>query len=74
MVILMSETRWAHNKWNKIASDIKFVFHSSTIAMMHCPINIRSENPPCPITRVDEFVYPDDTTVLEFHGIGLPYN
>ena len=41
MDILMSETRWAHNKWNKIASDIKLVFHSSTIAMMHGPINIR---------------------------------
>ena len=32
---------WAHNKWNKIASDIKLVFHSSTIAMMHGPIYIR---------------------------------
>ena len=31
MDILMSETCWAHKKWNKIASDIKFVFHSSTI-------------------------------------------
>ena len=31
MAILMSETCWAHNKWNKIASDIKLVFHSSTI-------------------------------------------
>ena len=41
MDILMSETYWAHNKWNEIASDIKLVFHSSTIAMMHCPINIR---------------------------------
>ena len=30
MVILMSEICWAHNKWNKIASDIKLVFHSST--------------------------------------------
>ena len=30
MDILMSETWWAHNKWNKIASDIKLVFHSST--------------------------------------------
>jgi len=28
--ILMSETCWAHNKWNKIASDIKLVFYSST--------------------------------------------
>ena len=31
MDILMSETCWAHKKWNKIASDIKLVFHSSTI-------------------------------------------
>ena len=41
MDILISETCWAHNKWNKLASDIKFVFHSSTLAMMHGPINIR---------------------------------
>ena len=30
MGILMSETCWAHKKWNKIASDIKLVFYSST--------------------------------------------
>ena len=30
MDILMSETCWACNKWNKIASDIKLVFHSSS--------------------------------------------
>ena len=41
MDILMSETCWAHKTWNKIASDIKLVFHSSTITMMHGPINIR---------------------------------
>ena len=41
MDILMSETCWAHNNWNKITSDIKLVFHSITIAMMHGPINIR---------------------------------
>ena len=41
MGILMSETCWAHKKWNKIASDIKLVFYSSTITMMHGPINIR---------------------------------
>ena len=29
MDILMSETCWAHKKWNKIASDIKLVFYSS---------------------------------------------
>jgi len=41
MDILMSETCWAHKKWNKIASDIKLVFYSSTITMMHGPINLR---------------------------------
>ena len=41
MDILMSEACWAHKKWNKIASGIKLVFHSSTITMMHGPINIR---------------------------------
>ena len=41
MDILMSETCSAHKKWNKIASDIKLVFYSSTITMMHGPINIR---------------------------------
>ena len=30
MDILMSEKCWARKKWNKIASDIKLVFHSST--------------------------------------------
>jgi len=29
--ILMYETCWAHKKWNKIASDIKLVFNSSTV-------------------------------------------
>ena len=31
MDILMSETCWAHKKWNKIASGIKLVFYSSNI-------------------------------------------
>ena len=35
MDILMSETCWAHKKWNKIASDIKLVFHSSTTAKLY---------------------------------------
>ena len=34
MDILMSETCWAHKKWNNIASDIKLVFHSSTISTL----------------------------------------
>ena len=33
MNILMSETCWTRKKWNKIASDIKLVFHSSTISL-----------------------------------------
>ena len=31
--ILMSETCWAHKKWNKITSVIKLVFYSSTTNM-----------------------------------------
>ena len=42
MDILMSETCWAHKKWNNKTSDIKLVFYSSTITMMHGPINIRN--------------------------------
>jgi len=41
MDILMSETCWALKKWNKISIDIKLVFYSSTITMMHGPINKR---------------------------------
>jgi len=41
MDILMSETCWAHKKWNKTANDLKLVFLFSTITMMHGPINIR---------------------------------
>ena len=40
MDILMSETCWVHKKWNKIASDIKLVFYSPTITIMHGPLNI----------------------------------
>jgi hypothetical protein len=42
MDILMSETCWAHKKWYKIASDIKLVFHSSTIPIPlldFCPLS-----------------------------------
>jgi hypothetical protein len=36
MDTLMSETCWANKKWNKIASDIKLVFHSSSITTDLC--------------------------------------
>jgi len=32
--IVRSETCWAHKKWNKIASDIKLVFYSSTLFLL----------------------------------------
>jgi hypothetical protein len=51
MDILTSETCWAHKKWNKIASDIKLVFCSSTITMMHGPINIRFSDYVCQIKK-----------------------
>ena len=41
MDILMSETCWAHKMWNQIASDIKLVFYSSIITVMHGPVYIR---------------------------------
>jgi len=37
--ILMSKTCWVHKKWNKIASDIELVFHSSTVRMLSRLIN-----------------------------------
>ena len=40
MDISMSKTCGTQKKWNKLASDIKLVFYSSTITMMHGPINI----------------------------------
>jgi len=42
MDILMSETCWAHKKWNIITSYTKLAFYSSTVKMMHGPVNIRS--------------------------------
>jgi len=60
MDILTFETCWAQEKWNKIASDINLVFYSSTIAMMHGPINIRG---------FSEFVYDPTFSVR----IKIPY-
>ena len=52
MDILISKTRWVHKKWNKIASDIKLVFYSSTITMMHGPINIRFNENDCYLSQI----------------------
>jgi hypothetical protein len=39
----MSETCLAHKKWNKIPSNIKLVFYSSTITILHGPIDLRTK-------------------------------
>ena len=44
----MSETCWAHKKWNKIASDIKLAFHSSTLVFIHSVKSMRVGTPFCP--------------------------
>ena len=38
MDILMSETCWVHKKWNKITSDIKLVFYSSSLYNYALPV------------------------------------
>jgi len=40
MDILLSETCWAHKKWNKIASDIKLVFYSVTTHFVNNNISV----------------------------------
>jgi len=42
--LLMMDICWTQKKWNKIASDIKLVFYSSTITMVRGPRNIRFIN------------------------------
>ena len=45
---------WAHNKWNKIASDIKLVFHSSaTFSSSHfCPYDKRKSTHVCKLKSI----------------------
>ena len=43
--ILMSETCWAHKKWNKITSDIKLVFYSSTVLFEFIAKNVKRSLP-----------------------------
>jgi len=40
MDILMSETCWTHKKWNKIASDIKSIFHSSPVTDVYWTVHL----------------------------------
>ena len=48
MDILMSETCWAHKKWNKIASDIKLVYGEliavDCIGTKECVNELRGRN------------------------------
>jgi len=52
MDILMSETCWAHKKWNKITSDIKLVFYFSTIyaVCLSSRPSVIPNTTDCPIT------------------------
>jgi len=80
MDILMSETCWAHKEWNKIASDIKLVFYSLTLTMMHGPINVRffvwlKENSKCSVQyyfRKFVFKYFSCTFLRPYYFILLP--
>ena len=55
MDILMSETCWAHKTWNKIASDIKLVFYSSTITAMNLSIRNKTMSDERKCRLVDEY-------------------
>jgi len=46
MDILMSETCWAHEEWNKITSDIKLVFHSSRYLRLSLQCIVLHFHPP----------------------------
>ena len=66
MDILMSETCWAHKKWNKIAIDINLVFYSSTTTMMYGPINIR-------LTCIGwQLILPTDIGLCNTYMVGPP--
>jgi len=84
MDILMSETCWAHKKWNKIASDIKLIFYSSTITMMYGPLYIRlwlftfclnypasKSHLSCPTLRYSQF-FPHRHYWVKFKNINAP--
>ena len=67
MDILMSETCWAHNKWNKIASDIKLVFHSSEIISLW--VSWRIVLPPALINSAGIWTVTGDWCLFSFKQI-----
>ena len=67
MDILMSETCWAHKKWNKIASDIKLIFYSSTIIFGCCIANF------CSACRSRQFLCVCNTLNTKANEKGLCY-
>jgi len=84
LMILMSETCWTHKKWNKIASDIKLVFSTSTITMMHGPTNIRQQfrislflsttNQPIWTKHVKVFLHHMPQFYIQFHKSNKQYS
>jgi hypothetical protein len=64
VLFFMSETCWAHTKWNNIASDIKLAFHSSAIRKRPCEM-IRN------MLRFygEELLASPPTPKLEYHNL-----
>jgi len=65
MDILMSETCWAHNKWNKIASVIKLVFHSSTVS-------VKSEHDAVEARNLQAFIFRLEALLSSLNTITVP--
>ena len=66
MDILMSETCWAHKKWNKIVSGIKLAFYSSTNCRVATRRNANTSHDYIPLTQMCINILK-----VKFHYIGL---
>ena len=64
--ILMSETCWAHKKWNKIVSGIKLAFYSSTNCSVATRRNANTSHDYIPLTQMCINILK-----VKFHYIGL---
>ena len=63
MDILMSKTCWAHKKWNKIASDIKLFFYSSTLKIYPKSVSKRQQ----PTTNLCSITFQNSKDVKDPH-------